>query len=151
MNDYVIGSGALFTAGPTGGVAAATLHAKTDPTLAPSVRAALVDFESDSAGALSQVLVMAAGWNGRRFEAEIVRPLMGRGECSLVDILGLLAHEVQTNEVHVFARWLPDEVMTAALRRRGVGIVAHPLESIEQAALISGQRFTHWHPPLRAA
>ena len=151
MNDYVIGSGAIFSAGPSAGVSAASLHAKTDPALASTVKAALVDFESDNASALSQVLVLATGWNARRFEAQVVHPLMRQGECSLVDILALLAHRAETDEVHVFARWFPDDVMVAALKKRGIGVVAHPLETIEQAALISGQRFSRWQPPLRAA
>ena len=32
--------------------------------------------------------------------------------------------------VHLFARWLPREVLIAALRRRGVTLVVHPIESI---------------------
>lgn len=46
MNDYVIGSGAVLTAGPNASIAAATLHAQTDAAIAAGVRAALVDFES---------------------------------------------------------------------------------------------------------
>ena len=151
MNDYVIGSGALLTAGPQATIAAATLHAQTDPLLAPSVKAALVDFESTEAADFSKVLVMAAGWNGRRFAAEVVQPLLARVECSLADVVALLASAAGTGEVHVFARWLPDDVLVAALRRSGVTLVAHPLEAIRQAALISGQTYSRWNAPLHAA
>ncbi|HEV7178999.1 MAG TPA: hypothetical protein VGN11_03955 [Candidatus Baltobacteraceae bacterium] len=151
MNDYVIGSGALLTAGPNATISAATLHAQTDAALAPAVKAAMVDFESSSGVDLSQVLVLAAGWNAGRFKAEIVQPLLARREVSLADILALLAKAASTSEVHLFARWHPDDVLVAALRRSEVTLVVHPLETIRQAALISGQTFSRWKSPLRAA
>ena len=151
MNDYVIGSGAVLTAGPQASIAGATLHAQTDATIAAGVRAALVDFESGSLTELSKLVVFATGWNGARVKAELVAPLLVRGECTLADVVALLAHAAQTPEVHVFARWLPDDMLTAALRREGVTLVAHPIESIRQAALISGQSYVRWPSPLRAA
>ncbi len=151
MNDYVIGSGALLSAGPNATIAGATLHAQTDPVLASQVQAALVDFEASSSSDLTRILVVASGWNGRRFELEVIRPLLAQGECTLGDVLGQLARATGAGEVHVFARWLPDEVVSAALRRDGVRLVSHPLEAIERAALISGQRYTRWNSPLRAA
>ena len=151
MNDYVIGSGAILTAGPDASIAGMTLHAQTESSLAASVQAALVDFESSSCTELSRVIVMAAGWNAARVKADLVAPLLERGTCTLADVLGQLAHAAQTREVHLFARWLPDEVLTAALRRCGVTLVVHPLESIRQAALICGQSYSRWPSPLRAA
>ncbi len=151
MNDYVIGSGAVLTAGPQATIAAASLHAQTDPALAAGVRAALLDFESPSLGELSKVVVIGAGWNPRRVEAELVRPLLSRAECSLVEVLARLAQASGSREVHCFAHWMPDDVMTAALRRAGVGLVVHPLDAIRQAALISGQTYSRWVSPLRAA
>jgi hypothetical protein len=41
--------------------------------------------------------------------------------------------------------------MAEELRRLGVRLVAHPLEAIEQAALVTGQRFSRWQSALRAA
>ena len=151
MNDYVIGSGALLTAGPHASIAAATLHAQTDPLLAPIVKAALVDFESTEGADFSKILVVAAGWNGRRFQAEVIQPLLARVECSLADVVGVLAGAAGASEVHLFARWLPDDVLVAALRRSGVTLVAHPLEAIRQAALICGQSYSKWKKPLHAA
>ena len=151
MNDYVIGSGALLSAGPNATISGATLHAQTDPALAVQVKAALVDFESSSQGDLTRILVMASGWNGRRFEHEVIQPLLARGECSLADVLTQLATAVQADEVHIFARWFPDDMMAAAVRRAGVRLVSHPLEAIDRAALISGQTYTRWPSPLRAA
>ncbi|MGA7570656.1 MAG: hypothetical protein WBG27_06820 [Candidatus Aquilonibacter sp.] len=151
MNDYVIGSGAVLTAGPSASIAGATLHAQTDGALAASVRAALVDFESSSCTELTKVVVLATGWNAARVRADLVEPLLSRGSCTLADVLAQLARAAQTSEVHVFARWLPHEVLTAALAREGVILVVHPLESIRQAALICGQNYSRWPSPLRAA
>lgn len=151
MNDYVIGAGALLTAGPHATIAPATLHAQTDPGLACSVKAALIDFEAGVSGELSRVLVLAAGWNGRKFDGEVVRPLVARRENTLADVLSLLAAAAKTSEVHVFANWFPDDVLVAALRRADVTLVTHSLDVIRQAALISGQSYRRWNPPLRAA
>ncbi|MGC2129282.1 MAG: hypothetical protein WA629_04200 [Candidatus Aquilonibacter sp.] len=151
MNDYVIGCGAVLTAGPNASIAGATLHAQTDSALAASVRAALVDFESSSCSELTKVVVLATGWNAARVRADLVSPLLARECCTLADILAQLARAAQISEVHLFARWLPDEVLTAALEREGVILVVHPLESIRQAALICGQNYSRWPSPLRAA
>jgi hypothetical protein len=151
MNDYVIGSGAILTAGPHASIAGATLHAQTDSALAATVRAAVVDFESSSCSELTKVVVLATGWNAARVKADLVAPLLERGCCTLAEVLAQLARATQTREVHLFARWLPDEVLTAALVREGVILVVHPLESIRQAALICGQNFSRWPSPLRAA
>jgi hypothetical protein len=53
--------------------------------------------------------------------------------------------------VHLFARWSPEAAMSAGLAIAGVRLVTHPLESIEQAALVSGQRLSRWRSPFRAA
>jgi hypothetical protein len=151
MNDYLIGAGALLTAGPSASLAGASLHAQIDAALAPRVRAALFDFESGGGRDLSQVLALVSGWNGARVRAEIVEPLLARGECSLADVLLLLAAAAKVEEIHLFARWLPGELLVAQLRAAGVDLVTHPLESIRQAALVSGQRFSRWPAPLRAA
>lgn len=151
MNDYVIGAGAVLTAGPSATIAGASLHMQVDPLLAPSVGAALVDFESSGKGELTKVVVVAAGWNARRVQHDLVAPLLGRGECTLTDLLVALGQASGTNEVHVFAHWLVDDVMAAGASRAGVTLVSHPLDSIRQAALISGQTFSRWPSPLRAA
>jgi hypothetical protein len=151
MNDYVIGAGAVLTAGPSATIAGATLHMQVDPLLAPSVRAALVDFESSGKGELTKVVVVASGWNARRVQHELVTPLLARGECSLSDVLVALGQASGTDEVHVFAQWLVDDVMSARASRDGVTLVSHSLDSIRQAALISGQTYSRWPSPLRAA
>jgi hypothetical protein len=151
MNDYFIGSGALLTAGPAGSIAAATLHAQTDPAIAGQVQAALVDFESTRATEISKVLLVGAGWTAGRVAVEWIQPLLEQRSCTLVDVFEFAGSSSANREVHLFAHWLPDEVMTAALGRSGVTVVAHPLEAIRQAALISGQSYVRWPSPLRAA
>ncbi|HTU70759.1 MAG TPA: hypothetical protein VMF11_10630 [Candidatus Baltobacteraceae bacterium] len=151
MNEYLIGAGAILTAGPQASIAGATLHAQTDAALAPTVRAALFDFESPGMLELTKVVLVAAGWNAARVRAELVAPLLARRECTLADVIAALAQAARTGEVHVFARWLPDEALVRALRPAGVKLVSHPLESIRQAALISGQSYARWPSPLRAA
>lgn len=151
MNDYLIGAGAVLTAGPNATIAGATVHAQTDPLLASTVRAALIDFESSSKAELTQVVVVASGWNAGRVHRELVAPLLERRECSLAEILVALAQAAGTREVHMFAQWLADEAMCEAAAQAGVVLVAHPLEAIRQAALISGARLSRWPSPLRAA
>lgn len=151
MHEYIIGSGAVLTADATTGAAAATLHARTDPLIAQSVRAALFDFEASAAGELSRIVILAAGWNPRRFEAEVVQPLAQRVAAPLAEVLIALGRATHASDLHIFARWLPDEALVAALDRARIEVIAHPLEAIAHAALISGQRYTHWRSPLRAA
>ncbi len=151
MNDYVIGAGAILTAGPQASIAGATLHAQTESTLAPCIKAAIVDFESSSLDDLSRMVVLASGWNPGRVKRELVAPLVARHECTLADVLTTLARACHVDEVHIFARWFPDEKMMTTLGRDGVTVVAHPLEAIRQAALVSGQTYSRWPTPMRAA
>lgn len=151
MDGYLIGAGALLTAGPAASIRAATLHAQTDPALAKQARAALIDFEASSLGELSQVVIMAAGWSPAQFEAGVVRPLLERRECTLADVMEQLGRASGGRELHLFARWLPDAELLSALEARGFQLIAHPLEAIEQAALVSGQHLRRWHSPFRAA
>ncbi|MHB8146579.1 MAG: hypothetical protein ACYDGM_04865 [Vulcanimicrobiaceae bacterium] len=147
----MIGAGALLRAEPRGSIAAASLHAQTDPSIAASVRAAIIDFEGSAGAELSQILIVAAGWSARRFEAEVTAPLLRYRACTLADILRLLATATSSREIHVFARWLPDETLVATLDRSGIEVIAHPLEAIAQAALVSGASFSRWLATVCAA
>ncbi|HEY2474146.1 MAG TPA: hypothetical protein VGI19_05025 [Candidatus Cybelea sp.] len=146
MDQYLIGAGALLTAGPSATIRPATLHAQPGFELAEQVAAAVVDLESAGLAELSRLLIIAAGWSGRRFHEQIVTQLLARGECGLNDIIEVLATAVGTEEIHLFARWQPDQATTDALQRKGVRVIAHPLEALGQAALVSGQRFERWRP-----
>ncbi|HTX59331.1 MAG TPA: hypothetical protein VMH02_06585 [Verrucomicrobiae bacterium] len=151
MTDFLIGAGAVLTAGADASIAGATLHAQTDPLLAAQVGAALVDFEASRPEELSRVLILAAGWNPARFEREITAPLLARGDCTLADVLEALAAATGCSEVHLFARWMPGAALACALAKRGVHLVAHPLEAIDRAALVTGGRLSRWRAPFRAA
>ena len=151
MDEYLIGAGAVLTAGPQSSITGATLHARTDPHLAARVEAAVIDFEAAHPAELSRIVIVAAGWGSSRFAAGVVQPLLARSECTLADVVALLAHATGAPEVHLFARWSPEASMSAELADAGVRLVTHPLESIEQAALVSGQRLARWRSPFRAA
>jgi hypothetical protein len=151
MDEYLIGAGALLTAGPEGSITAATLHAQMVPGLAGEVEAALVDFESGQLADVSRLLIIAAGWSGPQFRSAVFRKLLAQRQCELADVILTLAHATGAREIHLFARWRPDEATVARLRERGVGIISHPLDAIGQAALVCGQRLERWRPPVRAA
>jgi len=151
MSEYFIGAGAVLSAGPAASIAGATLHAQTDPRLAGRIQAAVIDFESARAGDLSRIVIAAAGWTGPRFEAEVAAPLLARKECTLADVFEQLSRATGAAEIHLFARWLPDGDLARRLRSCAVSLVVHPLETIEQAALVSGQRLVRWKAPFRAA
>jgi hypothetical protein len=151
MDEYLIGAGAVLTAGPQSSINGATLHAQTDPHLAARVEAAVIDFEAAHPAELSRIVIVAAGWGSSRFAASVVRPLLAQSECTLADVIGLLADATGTREVHLFARWAPEAATSAALTAAGIRLVTHPLESIQQAALVSGHRLTRWRSPFRAA
>jgi hypothetical protein len=151
MDEYLIGAGALLTAGPEASIAGATLHAQMQSGAAHGVKAAVVDFEAGRLEEVSRLLIVAAGWGSRRFRAEVIRRLVAYRECSLADIVITLAEATGTNEVHLFARWLADDATKAELAEKGIGLLDHPLEAIGQAALVCGQRLKRWRPPVRAA
>lgn len=140
MDEYFIGAGALLTAGPEAPIARATLHAQPASNLAAEVRAALIDFEAARVCEVSRVLITAAGWSGARFCAEVGKRLITQRQCGLVDVIATLAEVTGTKDVHLFAHWRPDAATLDALAERGVGVVAHPLEDLGPAALVSGQR-----------
>jgi hypothetical protein len=140
MYPYFIGSGVLLEAGPNPSAVPATLHAQTDALLAASVRAAAVDFEGVGQAELARLLVVAAGWTSSAFERVVMAPLQARGAASLADVLGALALAAGDGTVHLFSGWFPEPSLVETLAARGVTLIAHPLASIERAALITGQR-----------
>ncbi len=142
--EYMIGAGAILETGEFAKVTAAMLHARVDAMLARSVKAAAVDFDGNSPGALRRLLVLVPGWNAGRFRSCVTNPLIERGACSLADVLSMLAGAAQAPEIHLFAHWLPDDATCAALSGRGIGLVVHPLETIASAAVVAGQRHTRW-------
>ena len=151
MSEYLIGAGAVLTAGAAASIASATLHAQTDSPAAGEIRAAVIDFEAGSPRELSRIVIVPTGWSPRRFESDVTEPLLARGECTLADVMERLALATDARELHLFARWLPDMELSVTLREKGVSLVGHPIEAIEQAALVCGQRLNRWPAPFRAA
>ncbi|MGR4063883.1 MAG: hypothetical protein ACLQPV_00370 [Vulcanimicrobiaceae bacterium] len=151
MDGYLIGAGAILTAGDAATISGATLHARTDPHLARQVSAAVIDFESPSPQDLTRLVVVAAGWDAARFRREFATPLLTRRECSLADVIVDLGRAVGVGDVHLFARWLPEFAVIEAASGAGVTVVSHPIESILQAALVSGQAVRRWGASLSAA
>ena len=126
MDEYFIGAGALLTAGPQASIAAATLHAQPDARLAGQVRAAVVDFESSRESEISRLLIVAAGWSGGRFQAEVVRRLMDRRNCALADVIEVLSSATGAAEIYLFARWQPDDSTLQRLSENGIHLWAYP-------------------------
>jgi hypothetical protein len=120
------------------------MHAKVDPFLARRAKAIAVDFESPRQADLDRLVLLVAGWTTGRFHDLVVEPLAARGQASLGQVLAACAVACGQREVQLFARWLPDRALCAEIAEFGVELVVHPLESIERAALVSGQRFSRF-------
>lgn len=138
--DYIIGSGAILESGPSGGITPASFHASIGRGATPSLLAMAVDFEGTSAQDVRKMLVVVQGANPGFVRGSVELPLRAKGDCSLADVFLTLARAAKTCEVHLFAHWLPPEETCEALRSAGVTLVAHPLETIEAASVVSGQR-----------
>jgi hypothetical protein len=142
--EYIIGAGAILESGEDGSITAASLHAHVDAALAQRVRVAAIDFESTAFGNLKRLLILAQGWNAAQFRSGVTEPLRSKRECTLADVLSTLARGAGVTEVHLFAHWLPDEATCSTLEDAGIELVCHPLESIDAAALVSGQHRELW-------
>jgi hypothetical protein len=144
MDEFFIGAGALLTAGEEASIRGATLHARPENGLAGQVSVAVIDFEAARLGELSRLLVVAAGWSAGRFRTEVATQLLAQRDCSLSDVIAILAQATATDEVHLFAHWQPDEATVTELQGRGIRVTTHSLEAIGQAALVCGQRMERW-------
>lgn len=142
--EYMIGAGAILETGESAKVTPATLHARVDPALARLVRAAAVDFEGSSPENLRRLLVLVPGWNASKFRSNVTAGLIERGTCSLGDVLIQVAAAAGTAEVHLFSHWLPDDATCRAVAARGIALTAYPLEAIQTAAVVAGQRHIRW-------
>jgi len=145
--EYIIGAGAILESGENGTITPANLHAHVAPALAERVKVAAVDFEGSSPESLLRLLIVAKGWNPGIFRTHVSDRLRAQRTCTLADVLQTLAKGAEADEVHLFAHWLPDDATVAELERAGIGLVSHPLESIEAASVVAGQR----HRRYRAA
>lgn len=142
--DYIIGAGAILGTGENGSITPANLHAHVDARLAGRVKAMAVDFEGTSPVSLARLLIVVQGANPGTFRESVSDRLRTQRVCSLADVLRTLAQAAGSNEVHLFAHWLPDDATVAELRPAGIEIVAHPLESIDAASIVAGQRLRRY-------
>jgi hypothetical protein len=142
--EYIIGAGAILESGENGSITPASLHAHVDSALAERVKVAAIDFESTSPESVKRLLILSQGWNAAQFRAGVTDRLRTQRECTLADVLRMLAEAAGVSEVHLFAHWLPDEATCAELERGGVEVVCHPLESIDAASLVCEQRRELW-------
>lgn len=143
--DYIIGAGAILESGENATITPATLHARVEPAIAARTTVAAVDFEGTSPTSMTRLLLLARGWNAAAFRTKVTDKLRERRECSLADVLETLANAAGASEVHVFAHWLPDIHTFRQLQRAGIEVVSHPLEAIQAASLVAGQRHRRWN------
>lgn len=144
MSEYIIGAGAVLTAGDNAKITPAALHAEVGDGVSAIAHAVAIDFEGTSEARLQRLVVVAQGWNRSGFQREVTSPLATTRECTLADVLVALAQATGQTEIHLFAHWTPGEPTLEALQRRGIGLVLHPVEAIERAALIEEQCFRRW-------
>lgn len=142
--DYIIGAGAILESGENGSITPATLHAHVDQTLAARAKAVAIDFEGASPASLRRLLVVAQGFNSAAFRTGVTDRLREQRTCVLADVLGTLAHAAGTREVHLFSHWLPDVQTCTQLAQQGIEVIAHPLETIDAASVVAGQRNRRW-------
>jgi hypothetical protein len=136
MDEYLIGTGALVTAGEHPCIIPAALHAAVEAAVAAAARVAVVDFDGASARVPRRLLLLVRDWRARAFEASVIARLRSKGLGSCTEALAALAEGTKAGELHLFARWLPGEDLCEGLAGLGVTIVAHPLEAIHRACLI---------------
>ena len=118
--NYIIGSGAILEAGPNASITPACLHAHVDASLAHTVKAAAVDFESTRVRGYLSTIGFDCGRKRRSFRELVSDRLRAMRTCSLADVLGMLARAAGCTQVHLFAHWLPDQATCARMREEGI-------------------------------
>ena len=150
MDTYLIGGGAILEAGERSTITRVTLHAQLAAE-SPAYRAVLIDFEGGSPADLRRIVALGAGMTAERFETTVTARLLEAGVCGIADVAAILAHETETEEVHLFARWGAPESIVAELANRGLRLIGHGLEAIDRAAVIAEHRFHVWPGSSQAA
>ena len=149
MDTYLIGGGAILETGPRSTITRAMLHAQVcRPTDLGGV--VFIDFESGSLSEMRRVVAIGAGMSAEHFAGTVTPALQTAGVCDLEDVAAMVGDALGTRQVDVFARWAPSPELRRAFIARGLDLRFHPLESIEQAALVADHRFALW-PSRRAA
>ncbi|MFN2529321.1 MAG: hypothetical protein ABR584_11470 [Candidatus Baltobacteraceae bacterium] len=150
METYLIGGGAILEAGERSTITRVTLHAQLSAEESEH-RAVLIDFESSSMQELRRLVALGVGMTAERFETTVTARLLEAGVCGVAEVAAILAHEAETDEVHLFARWTAPHNVVTELAARGVRLQSRPLESIDRAAVIAEHRFRVWPGEPRAA
>ena len=146
----MIGGGAILQAGERSTITRVTLHAQLIAD-DDEHRAVLIDFESGSIAELRRLVALGSGMTAERFETTITSRLLETGICGLEELASILAREMETAEVHLFALWTPPQELVGLLASRGIRLRSHPLEAIVRAALIAETRYRAWSGAPRAA
>jgi len=142
--DYIIGAGAMLTAGEQSSIARATLHAQVLEGQADGSTAVVVDFDSSRPAELRRLLILGVGLSPQSFHDGVTSRLIGSGDCDLERLIAVLASGLGTRRIHWFARWTPSEAVLVNLRAQGVTLVPKPLEAILRAALVIERSFETW-------
>ncbi len=151
MDEYIIGAGALLARGRQATITRTKVHAEVSARIAARARAIAIDFESTRASDVQRLLIVAAGWPASTFQVSVTGRLLHSGLCGIGDVLQALSDGTGQREVHLFAHWIPGDLLVGALRREGIELIAHPLDEIRRAALIADQAYTRWERPTQAA
>lgn len=149
--NYIIGAGAMLTAGDQSTIARATLHAQVFDGHAEGSTALVVDFESSRASELTRLLILGVGLSPRSFHQGVTSRLVGSGDCDLGRVIVLLAAGLQTRRIHWFARWTPSEAVLQNLKAQSITLVVKPLEAIARAALVIERSYKIWDGMVGAA
>jgi hypothetical protein len=150
METYLIGGGAILEAGERSTITRVSLHAQLICE-DQEHRAVLIDFEGGSMAELRRLVALGSGMTAERFETTVTARLLEAGVCGLEDVASILAREMETAEVHLFARWTPPPELVQVLASKSICLRSHALEAIDRAALIAETRFRVWSGAPRAA
>lgn len=149
--NYIIGAGAMLTAGDQSTIARATLHAQVLDGQAEGSTGVVVDFESGRASELRRLLILGVGLSPQSFHDGVTSRLTGSGDCDLGRVITFLAAGLQTRRIHWFARWTPSEAVLENLKAHGVTLLVRPLEAIARAALVIERSYKTWDGTAEAA
>ncbi|MDQ6931790.1 MAG: hypothetical protein M3160_01300 [Candidatus Eremiobacteraeota bacterium] len=144
-SDYIIGAGAMLTAGERTTITRATLHAQVLDGHGVGSTGVVVDFDSSRPSELKRLLILGVGLSPQNFHDGVTSRLVGSGDCDLERLIELLASGLQTRRIHWFARWAPTDSVLQNLQTHGVTLVVKPLDAIARAALVMDRSYNAWN------
>lgn len=144
-SDYIIGAGAMLTAGEGSTITRAALHAQVVDGHGEGSTGVVVDFDSSRPSELRRLLILGVGSSPQKFHDGVTSRLIGSGDCDLERLIALLAAGLQTRRIHWFARWTPSDSVLRNLQTQGITLVVKPLEAIARAALVMDRSYNAWN------